>query len=238
MIYLLVFIFGTVIGSFLNVVSIRTLKKESIASPRSHCVKCGTILKPLDLIPVFSYLFLKGKCRYCGEKISPIYLIGELLTGISFVIIYYSFGVSIEALCQILLIVLLIINTLSDIQMMEVHVNLTYALWLLLLGLRFIFLKEVFSFYLLSSLVAYLVLLLIYYIFRGKLGYGDVVIAGLLGVGLGYIDTFTSIFYACVFAIIYCQVLKKKKNEAFPFVPFITLGVLVTYMFNLYNMIY
>lgn len=70
---IMIFIFGTIIGSFLNVCIYRIPKEESIAYPPSHCGSCGHNLKVWDLVPIFSWLFLKGKCRYCGEKVSKQY---------------------------------------------------------------------------------------------------------------------------------------------------------------------
>ncbi|PIW10997.1 MAG: prepilin peptidase, partial [Caldiserica bacterium CG17_big_fil_post_rev_8_21_14_2_50_35_7] len=70
MIYIAVFIFGLIIGSFLNVVIYRVPRNQSIINPPSHCPKCNTKLKWDDMIPLLSYIILKGKCRYCGTKIS------------------------------------------------------------------------------------------------------------------------------------------------------------------------
>ena len=87
MIYLLIFIFGLAIGSFLNVVIYRLKTKEPISNSRSHCMKCKTILNWYDLIPVFSFIFYKGKCHYCGKKISWQYPIIEVVTGLLFVFV-------------------------------------------------------------------------------------------------------------------------------------------------------
>src|SRR3989344_3248327 len=81
------FIFGTAIGSFLNVLIDRLPREESIMG-RSHCEYCKKILSPIDLIPVLSFLFLKGKCRYCGKKLSLQYPGIEILTGVLFVLIF------------------------------------------------------------------------------------------------------------------------------------------------------
>ena len=112
------FLYGIVLGSFFNVVGLRVPKKESIVSPPSHCTVCNRKLGVLDLIPVFSYLFLKGKCRGCGTKISPIYPIIELVTGILFVLSYAMLGFSGELIISILFMSLLVIITVSDIAYM------------------------------------------------------------------------------------------------------------------------
>ena len=91
-----IIVLGTLIGSFLNVVIYRLPKEESISFPPSHCSNCKTRLKPLDLIPIFSYLFLKGKCRTCETKISIQYPIIEAVTGFTFLFTYIQFGLTLE----------------------------------------------------------------------------------------------------------------------------------------------
>lgn len=92
-VYVFVFLFGITIGSFLNVCILRLPRGESLVKSNSHCMTCGTEIKRYDLIPVFSWLILRGKCRACGAKISPRYMLVELLTGILFVGVFlrYSF---------------------------------------------------------------------------------------------------------------------------------------------------
>ncbi|MGB9876857.1 MAG: prepilin peptidase [bacterium] len=85
------FIFGAVVGSFLNMLIWRLPRGESIVFPPSHCPKCNAQLRPLDLIPILSYLMLKGRCRYCGEKIEPRYLIVELASSILSLLLAYKF---------------------------------------------------------------------------------------------------------------------------------------------------
>lgn len=84
------FIFGIVVGSFLNVCIYRLPHDESLVTPPSHCPRCGTRLRGRDLVPLFSYLFLRGKCRYCGVRISPRYFIIEFITGLLFVAVWYA----------------------------------------------------------------------------------------------------------------------------------------------------
>ena len=86
---------GLLIGSFLNVCIYRIPRHENIAIERSHCTKCGNQIKWYDLIPVFSYIFLLGKCRKCKEKISIMYPTIELVNGLAYVGIYVGFGLSI-----------------------------------------------------------------------------------------------------------------------------------------------
>src|SRR5271167_1452493 len=93
---IIVFLFGLIIGSFLNVCIVRIPAGKSIVLPASACPKCGAPIKPYDNIPVVSYLLLRGKCRGCQTKISLMYPLVELLTGLLFLGCFYVFGISVE----------------------------------------------------------------------------------------------------------------------------------------------
>ncbi|MDE7302023.1 MAG: prepilin peptidase [Oscillospiraceae bacterium] len=97
-IYIMVFLFGITIGSFLNVCIYRLPVGESLTKKNSHCMTCGTPIKWYDLVPVFSWLFLRGKCRACGSKISGRYILVESLTGILFVLTFLRFDVIADGL--------------------------------------------------------------------------------------------------------------------------------------------
>ena len=84
------FVFGASIGSFLNVCIYRLPQGESLVTPPSHCPACNTRLRPADLFPLFSYLLLRGKCRYCGKRISPRYFTIEFITGLIFVAFWWA----------------------------------------------------------------------------------------------------------------------------------------------------
>jgi len=121
MIYFLgafVFIFGLFIGSFLNVCIYRIPKKKSIVSPPSTCPECGTRIKWYDLFPVLSFLILKGRCRNCKVKISPRYMLVELLTGLLFLACFAVFGLSGQFLAYVVLTGILITITFTDIDEM------------------------------------------------------------------------------------------------------------------------
>ncbi len=93
-----VFLFGLIIGSFLNVCILRIPTGKSIVRPSSACPQCGAAIRPYDNIPVISYLILRGKCRGCKTKISPMYPLVEFLSGLLFLACYYAFGLSVETL--------------------------------------------------------------------------------------------------------------------------------------------
>ena len=93
--YIIVFLYGIIIGSFLNVCIYRMPKGESVVTVGSHCMNCKHPLKWYDLFPVFSYIFLGGKCRYCKQKIRPRYLILETLSGCAFVLLAYTLNINV-----------------------------------------------------------------------------------------------------------------------------------------------
>ena len=110
------FIIGTIFGSFYNVVGYRLPIGKSIVSPPSHCPKCNHKLKPIELIPIISYIISKGKCKNCQQKISPFYIIFETLTGILFAITYIVFGFNTDIIIPLTFISMLIILVMNLIK--------------------------------------------------------------------------------------------------------------------------
>jgi leader peptidase (prepilin peptidase) / N-methyltransferase len=111
-----VFLFGLIIGSFLNVCILRIPGGKSIVMPASACPKCGAAIRPYDNIPVLSYLILGGKCRGCKTKISAMYPLVEFLTGVLFFACYYAFGISVETLKWAAFSAILIVLIFTDIR--------------------------------------------------------------------------------------------------------------------------
>lgn len=115
MLHLFVFIFGAVVGSFLNVCIVRIPNDESIVSPPSRCPKCKTPIAFYDNIPLFSYLFLRRKCRGCGERISPRYFIIELLMGALTLALFDRFGVSFSFFVSLVFVAALVVISFIDL---------------------------------------------------------------------------------------------------------------------------
>lgn len=111
-----VFLFGLIIGSFLNVCILRIPTGKSIVLPASACPKCGKAIRAYDNIPVISYLILGGKCRGCKTKISPMYPLVEFLTGVLFFACYYAFGLSVEALKWATFSAIMIVLVFTDLR--------------------------------------------------------------------------------------------------------------------------
>jgi leader peptidase (prepilin peptidase) / N-methyltransferase len=110
------FLFGLIIGSFLNVCIMRIPEDESIVTPGSHCPRCGTPIKAYDNIPLLSWVALGGKCRSCGEAISALYPAVELLTGLLFVACYWNFGLSVVTFKWIVFTSLMIVLAVTDLR--------------------------------------------------------------------------------------------------------------------------
>lgn len=235
---LLAFVFGLVFGSFFNVVALRTLKGENVSFPPSHCVNCNHNLAGKDLVPVFSWLYLRGKCRYCKVKISPIYPFIEFLTGISYALIVYQFGVTSEALIQIVFITILIIASSADLKEQWIPDRFVVIGLVLVFTLRMIFNETGEIIYnLISMIAAFCMMYLIYLLSKGRLGGADIKLYALIGLSIGIMDAIGSLFYSSFVAVFvyYAMNLFIKKDEkvtgktVIPYVPFITIGVLMTY---------
>lgn len=117
----MIFILGICIGSFLNVVIIRLPRGESLIKRSSHCMTCGTKIRPIDMIPVFSWLFLRGKCHSCGEKISPRYPIVEALNGALYVLTFWVLDINAEAIITCIIMSLLVVVGFMDWDTMEIN---------------------------------------------------------------------------------------------------------------------
>lgn len=111
-----VFVFGLVLGSFLNVCIVRLPAGKSIVMPASACPHCGAPIKPYDNIPVLSYVMLGGKCRACRARISPLYPAVELLTGLLFLACYHAFGLTVEGLKWVAFSSLMIVLVFTDLR--------------------------------------------------------------------------------------------------------------------------
>ena len=236
-----VFIFGLVLGSFYNVIAIRTLSGESLAFPPSHCASCNHRLHLWDLVPVFSWLFLRGKCRYCKEKISPIYPIGELLTAFSYTLIFHEFGLTPEALIQLTLVTVMIWATMTDLRATMVPDRFVVVGLVTVLILRLAMGTPILS-YLIAAAVSFSVLFLLLVLSGGRMGGADVKLYALIGLSIGLQDAMGSLFYAAIIAlIVQVPIIIMNKGvdrmKEIPFVPFITLGILATYVLDIFKIV-
>lgn len=229
-------LFGFILGSFLNVVGLRVPKGESILYPPSHCPSCRRQLGVRDLIPVFSFLINRGRCRYCGAPISPLYLLGELSTGIFFFLAYLAFSLRPELWVALSLIALSVIITVADLAYMRIPNRVLLFFLPLFAGLR-LFIREESLFYYLGGFVAAGGLLLIVaYGSRGGMGIGDVKLFALYGLLLGPVHAFLALFIASLVGASAGGLLiltgKRSRKDPIPFGPFLALGAILAELYG------
>lgn len=240
----LIFMLGAAFASFLNVCAYRIPAGESILKPPSHCGNCKSTLKVLDLIPVFSYIFLRGKCRYCGIKLSPLHLLGEIYLGAIFVLIFYLFGVNFLSVIYLVLSLVLYLISTIDLKTQEIPEILLWGI--IVIGIVYnLSLKIIFSVSFMallkthgvSMLVGGGIFLLIYILSRGGMGDGDVLLIFTLGLFLPLKEMLLMIFLSFVIGALFSVVLLatkiKTRKDPIPFGPFIILAFFITKMFGL-----
>ena len=238
---ILVIIYGLLIGSFLNVLIYRIPHEESIAFPGSHCPECDHKLRWYDNIPVVSYLVLKGKCRYCGTKISPQYPLIETLNAIVYVVLYIFYGWSIDFVAFALIASILI--AVAGIDFKEQIIPDSLVLSILVIEA----LHKALNYFingispelvnsLLGLAVAGGIFLLIVLVSKGGMGEGDVTLIGALGFVLGVKGILLTIFFSFILgAIISIFLLAsglKTRKDPIPFGPFIILGFFIVLLWG------
>lgn len=204
---IVLFVFGAVLGSFYNVVGYRLPKGESLLFPSSHCTKCNHKLGASELVPIFSYLFLGGKCKKCGQKISLFYPIFELISGLLFAGSYWIFGFSLELLIALTFISALLIIIISDYQTMiipdEVLIVASIALFIeFFVAYGFSVTLERIGAGILAFVTMFLLKKTGDFLFKKEsMGGGDIKLMFLFGLVLGYPMALISIFVASFIAL-------------------------------------
>lgn len=234
----MVILVGLVVGSFLNVCISRIPKEASIAFPPSHCPKCNTTLKVIDLIPIFSWIMLKGKCRYCSQPVSAIYPIVEFLSAAVFLTTYIKFGFSINFLFYTVMFLLLMVISFIDIETLEIpdflviagiFIALIYAVINRTLPESLFAMAAGFSFMFLLSEGA------TYFLKKEALGEGDIKLIIMFGAMLGVERMFMAIFVSSLIGSVVAgmsMLLRKmNKNDQIPFGPFLSLGAFISILF-------
>lgn len=220
------FVLGTVFGSFCNAWAWRIVNHERITNGRSHCTVCGHVLNALDLIPVFSYLFLRGKCRYCGSKISPRYLIAELLSGLYYLSILTTYGLTLTTLRLLALGSVLLTLSLVDIDTMEIPNQLIAVAG----ALAFLRLAEGTTILTLLTGCIPAVMLFVFVLIMDRIlkketmGGGDIKLLLVLGLHYDALGAVLILIFACIIGIIAAKVLRIGKSTPFPFGPSLVLA--------------
>ncbi len=225
-------ILGLAIGSFLNVLIYRIPKNENIAFPASHCTTCNKPLKWWHNIPLFSYIFLKGRCYHCKEKISLQYPFVEFVSTFIFVISFVKTGNFIETLLVSLVFDLLLALSVIDFKYKAVPDSLN----LLTLSIA-IFTGNILNSFTNALLFAGGFTLLRFYVsfFAKKeaLGEADIMIAATIGAMLGIKLGFVAIFLSALIAMPVFLIIGKKDIQV-PFIPFLALSLWITFFFDNY----
>lgn len=222
---------GLIFGSFLNVAMGRIANKQSIIKPPSHCPNCRTFLKPLDLIPVISYLTLKGRCRYCGTKISPRYLAVELLTALIFIYSFQYYLVTPSLFKNLIVFSILLVMAGIDLEKRIIPNSLVAVLALWSLAWQLLYPQDQWSSMLLGMAAGGAIFLLIFLVSRGGMGIGDIKLISVLGFLAGWPGIIMVILLAfclgAVSGIVLLALKKAGRKTALPFGPFIALGYFI-----------
>ena len=232
----LVGVVGVVVGSFLNVCIDRLPHKRSIINPPSHCPGCQKRIPAYDLIPVLSYVILRGRCRNCGESIPVRVLIVEILTGMVFILVWIRFGLIWKSLPIYLISSLLIVITFIDIEHKKV-LNLLVVPGIILGLLTAVVLHlDDFWTYLIGGLVGFGVLFLIALIAPGSMGMGDAKLILFLGLITGFPEILAVLFIAFVVGGITAGVLlalkKIDRKDPIAFGPFLALAGFIVLLYG------
>ena len=254
--YLLAIIFGLAIGSFLNVCIYRIPRKGSVASPRrSYCPYCKHSLSALDNIPVFSYIFLRGKCRYCKGRISPRYMIVELLTAGLFTLmlwrglaIYQDIGyLALEIATTFIFVGFLVVISFIDLEFTIIPDKIVYlglSIGLLLGISAAVIGKDInlILFRVLGAVAGAGVIILIAVVgsavFRKEaMGGGDVKLMAMIGIYIGLwphilITLIAASIFGSIVGVTLILVRKKKMESAIPFGPFLAIGALLSLLYG------
>lgn len=228
-------VFGLVFGSFLNVCIYRIPRGETIVFGRSHCMTCGKTIQARDLVPVISYLWLHGKCRSCGSKISPQYPTVELLNSALWLSAYAAFGVSLKTLAAMAFISGLIVVSFIDINTKLIPNGL--VIYIFIIGVLSFFTDSIPWYEKLIGVAACgAPLLVILLVSRGGMGGGDVKFAAAAGLFLGWrlglISLFFSFIIGAVFCLVYMRVTRCGRKTQIPFAPFLAAGMSVALFFG------
>lgn len=229
-------IFGFILGSFYNVVGIRVPKGESIVAPPSHCTNCGRRLVFWELIPVLSWLMLRGKCRSCGVSISWVYPLMEMATGIFFALFLWKDGMTWELLAGLIGVSVFVILSVSDIYYQRIPNVILFPSILIMLVVRVFIHPLGIATYVLGAVVGFGVMLAIALISKGGMGYGDVKLFLFVGLFTGLACTILTLFFASLIGMLIGIAMRGmgrlKARQPFPFGPSIGLACALVYLFG------
>ena len=240
MFYITAFILGSIWGSFSNV-CIKRLPRNLSISGRSYCLTCKKQIKWFDNIPILSFIFLKAKCRNCSAKIDNQYFLVELISAISFLIIVFFFGITLESLLLIILSIFFIIIYFIDLEHYIIPNELTYTL--MVIGFLKTYFTDANSFMfpdyfqsVIGGLMGFLIVWSIIFVYKKLkntegMGLGDAKFLSALGFWFGWISLPFILIFSSVIALSFSipSLIKKTKTMStqIPFGPYLILGCLL-----------
>lgn len=223
-----IFTFGIVMGSFLNVLIYRIPNNENIAFPASKCQSCQTELKWYHNVPIFSWIFLRGKCAFCSESIAMQYPLIEFSTGIVAVLLFFKLGLVWYLPFVFLTFFLLLGLVMIDFKYMAVPDSLNLlALAVAVVGPNA--LESIQYALMAAGGLALLRYYLSYFLNKEAMGEGDIIVAGTMGALLGFPLFFYALFLSAILAIIPSLLARDK---AVPFVPFLAIATFIVYLLD------
>lgn len=235
LLYILIFLYGIVIGSFLNVCIYRLPEKQSIV-PNSHCMSCGHRLHWYDLFPLFSYLFLKGRCRYCGAKISIQYPLVEALNGVLYLIVFMANGYRIDSILICLMTSALVVLSVIDWRTYEIPVGCNIfigAIGIIMCVLDRTHWLE----HLIGAVSVSGVLFLIVVLSGGRaMGGGDVKLMAAAGLVLGWKKIILAFLIGCILGSVIHIVRMKvtKADHVLAMGPYLSAGIFISALWGGY----
>jgi len=236
-IYVILFIFGSIMGSFLNVLAVRLSNNESILWPSSHCHNCSHKLKWYELIPIVSYIIQKGKSRCCKNRIPISYLIVEVITSVLYMVSYHSFGLSYEFVISLIFISSLIVIIVSDIEYMIILDEVLAISSIIIILLYLIFFGIDYTANMIfSGILAFISMFVIKLIGdrifnKESMGGGDIKLMFLFGIVIGYALSICDIFLATFIAFpVAIYILFSRKDSLIPFGPFLAMGAILIHI--------
>ena len=232
--YIMIFLIGISIGSFLNVCIYRIPKKEDIVFERSHCMSCGNVLKWYELIPLFSFLVQGGKCRNCKTKLSVQYPLIELLNGLIYVWIFMAKGFQPESILFCICASVLIVISVIDWRTYEIPFGCNIIIGIL--GIVRVFLNlahwydYVIGFFAVSGLF-----LIIYWITKGRgIGGGDIKLMAAAGLLLGWQNILLALMIGSIAgSVIHLALMKiQGKDRVLAFGPYLAFGIFISMLYG------
>ncbi len=222
-------LYGVIIGSFVNVLILRLPLRESVTLQRSHCMSCGHVLSWYELFPLFSYLFLRGKCRHCKAHISIQYPIVEAANGILYVGIFLVYGLSFEAILYCLSVSALLALSVIDWRTQEIPLG--FNIFILILGLIHIVTDlSNWSQYVIGLFAVSGFLLLLWLLTKGKgIGDGDIKLMAATGLLLGWQLNIVAFLLGCIIGSVVhlTRMAIKKVGRQLAFGPYLSMGVYI-----------